>query len=315
MSGAQDPKAAAKGPVKFDLPAFVRPDVQRLVEARRVGMQMNRQKDIRAGGNEVEIPLRDVLAARLPEICHVGQGHVVDANLAQSPQCDVIITSGGNTPILFRGADDTTYYPYEAVLAVGEVKSTYHRAENYIEKFSRTLRYLRDEMVGPDYKVTDYGKINHVTAFIEFRDPLFSFMFFVDSGDFEIEQVAALYRGTSWRGLPRLVCFLDKGVIVGSSALNPGTSRIPIPKGHPTYAQIEQISMPGGGRAPCADDIPNDWLWQEIPGDPDERRVATFALFYELLLSNLLAANPNRTVNLRPYMRGMFSTLQSKPLF
>src|SRR5262249_49308688 len=137
-----------KQPVKFDLPTFLRDDVQRILQARATGMQMNRQHDIRAGGDEVEVPVREILSARLPQAYHVGEGHVVDLALTQSPQCDLVITSGDHTPVLFRGAKATSYYPYGSVYAIGEVKATYYQSKNYIEEFSSTIRYFNTHMRG-----------------------------------------------------------------------------------------------------------------------------------------------------------------------
>jgi hypothetical protein len=132
--------------VKFDILPFLRRNVQELIDARITGMEMNRGKDIRAGGDEVEEPLRRVLQSRLPEAYHVGEGHIVNYANTQSPQLDVIITSRENMRVLYRGEKGTNYYASDSVRAIGECKSTYYESKKYIQQFSEKLRYIRDDM-------------------------------------------------------------------------------------------------------------------------------------------------------------------------
>jgi len=205
---------------KFELLQFLQVDAADLIAARHRSQLIHRTSDIRSSGDEVEISARAFLKRRLSLQHYVGHGHVVDSAGNVSSQHDVIIADGTNTPVLFRGRDGAEYFPYESVFAIGEVKSTYYAAKKPIEAFVEATDRLRSELsreqtpkeyIGEGMSLAPAMKSNSPRPY---RNPLFTFMLFVDAGDFTFEDVRALYERTAVSHLPSVVCLLGKGNIV-----------------------------------------------------------------------------------------------------
>jgi len=203
------------------LDGFFLLDAADLVAARDKSRIIHRTKDIDASGDEVEIAARSSLQRHLPNGCHVSHGHVIDSSLRTSPQLDVIISDASVTPVLFRAQNETEYLPIESIFAIGEIKSTYNKTSKPIQSFVSTITSLKSEFqrkpAPPTYLQTGGRGVD--VEFIEQSDkklqnPLFTFMLFVDSGDFSPEDVAAIYCDTKIEFLPSIVCLLDKGLIV-----------------------------------------------------------------------------------------------------
>jgi hypothetical protein len=85
----------------------------------------------------------------LPGRFNVSQGHLIDRNKVVSPQLDMIISDNTTIPSLMTTSDDTVYIPIDSVFAIAEIKSAFYRSENYITKFSETLKYIREKMTRP----------------------------------------------------------------------------------------------------------------------------------------------------------------------
>ncbi len=106
----------------FDLDAFVRRIGERLVAEFR---------DAKAGttpstvGSAAEQPVRDQLAQVLPRGIAVGEGFVIDSYGETSRQQDVILYERDICPVFsVNRTPQTTYYPCEGVIAIGEIKSS-----------------------------------------------------------------------------------------------------------------------------------------------------------------------------------------------
>ena len=81
-------------------------------------------------GDAMEQPVRDRLEQILPRGIAVGSGCVIDTSGATSRQMDVVLYERGLCPVFcINDSPETTYYPAECVLAVGEVKSTIGKKE------------------------------------------------------------------------------------------------------------------------------------------------------------------------------------------
>ena len=81
-------------------------------------------------GNVMEQPTRDSLAQLLPGGLDVGSGCIIDSEGRTSRQIDVVIYERAFCPVFcVNNSPETTYYPCEGVLAVGEVKSTVGKSE------------------------------------------------------------------------------------------------------------------------------------------------------------------------------------------
>lgn len=80
-------------------------------------------------GSARESAVRRQLESVLPTISAVGSGCVIDSYGGTSKQQDVVIYERAQCPVFsVNQSPDTTYYPSEGVIAVGEVKSTLDRA-------------------------------------------------------------------------------------------------------------------------------------------------------------------------------------------
>lgn len=207
--------------VRWELEQFLQGDVEDLQAMREKAILIHRGKDIDAAGDEVEISVRKYLRSRIPNDYHIGHGHIVDRALNQSPQLDVIITSNGQTPVLFQGANGTEYSPYESVYCLGEIKSTYYKSKRHIQHFSDVIRRIREGLHRETVPLTHLGNglnagagMNVVHNFgLPYRNPLLTFMIFVDKGDFNFQDIKEFYQETESANLPNVVCFVNGGVI------------------------------------------------------------------------------------------------------
>lgn len=100
--------------------------------------------DVPAAGDEVEISTRDKLASKFKSKYYVTHGHLIDCEWHNSKQLDFIIADLSSAPIIFRSQRTMEYVPYEAVYAVGEIKSTF--SFDGLEEFCDKLKHL-DESV------------------------------------------------------------------------------------------------------------------------------------------------------------------------
>lgn len=154
--------------------------------------------DIRAAGEEVEKKVREVMAGWLPTRYRTSHGHILDYTGKVSPQLDVIITENLSNKSLFATSNGTEYAPFESVYAIGEIKSTYYKSEKPIESFSRTISKIQTDL----------------TRLTTTRHPILSFMVFVSSNDFSVEDVGSFYLETPIEQLPSFVCLLNEGTIL-----------------------------------------------------------------------------------------------------
>ena len=106
----------------FDSDGFIRRIGQRLVDE---------FKDAKAGttpstvGSAAEQPVRDQLEQILPRGIGVGEGFVIDSYGGTSRQQDVVLYERDICPVFsINNTPQTTFYPCEGVIAVGEIKSS-----------------------------------------------------------------------------------------------------------------------------------------------------------------------------------------------
>lgn len=209
----------------FEINKVFQEEAGQLAEARRRSKVIHSSGDIDASGDEIEIPFRDFLKRKLPFQYYVGHGHVVDSDLRVSPQFDVIVADNNATPVLFVGKNGIEYYPYESIYLFGEVKSTYVTSKKYIQAFSEkrgvTANVLQRESTPSTYLGNGInlgpGLSSGIT--VAFRNPLFSFMIFVDSGDLNVQSLISDYSSIDSETLPNIVCFADGRVIVKAEIL------------------------------------------------------------------------------------------------
>ena len=130
----------------FDPDKFIRRIGERLIEE---------FKDAKSGttpstvGTAAEQPVRDQLEQILPRGIAVGEGFVIDSYSGTSRQQDVILYERDICPVFsVNNTPQTTYYPCEGVIAVGEVKSSLDTA-SLMDAFQKvaSVKQLRRHIV------------------------------------------------------------------------------------------------------------------------------------------------------------------------
>ncbi len=287
---------------KFELEGVFRSDANEILDARAKALIMHHGHDIPAAGAEVEIAFRKVLARKLPSLYYVGHGHMVDEQLHQSSQLDAIIANNTGAPILFRAENGSEYFPYEGVYAIGEVKSSYASSKHYIQAFSDNLKKIQDKLRREPFRYVSA----HWFSPLPYGNPLFSFMFFADKGDFDIEQISELYRTQPESELPNIVCILNKGIIVNAAShvwKNSQQKWEPAEQGKPGMISLipahnDEYRKQRG--------IKFHWVLTEH-GDNDKSLAANLANFYYPLIQHL--QHCQLTVpNLTEYVNHLFDT-------
>ena len=105
----------------FDTAGFVKTIGDELVRAFETARTATTSELV---GDAMETPVRERLEQVLPQGIGVGSGCVIDTNGNTSRQLDVVLYEKGICPVFcVNNSPETTYYPCEGVLAVGEVKS------------------------------------------------------------------------------------------------------------------------------------------------------------------------------------------------
>ena len=126
-------------------------------------------------GDAMERPVRDRLEHVLPRGIAVGSGCVIDTNGGTSRQMDVVLYERDLCPVFcVNDSPETTYYPAECVLAVGEVKSTIGKKElaDSFEKIRSVKALYRAyrKLEGSLYVGRRYGDLGSASAHGFYRD-------------------------------------------------------------------------------------------------------------------------------------------------
>lgn len=262
---------------RLELLRTMQTEAEALIAARDKSIVVHRAKNIVSAGNIVERSVREVLHKRFPRKYHVGQGHLVNPLLMTSPQFDIVIADNDRFPILFTDENGTEWFLYESVYAVGEVKSTYDRHKKQIEAFSGNISRTKTQfnwqkrtVVANMYSKNAKQAQNTVTI-----DQLLSFMVFVNSGDFKIEDLKELYSKTPITNLPNMIYFVDRGVLLNM-------------KFNGADYPMEINLYPEAAEKMGLIDYKSKWCFRAF-GDDDEEvglGLAFFTFFY-LLMSHL----------------------------
>jgi hypothetical protein len=133
---------------KLDIPTIFKSDAEDIAKAREKAIRIH-GTDIRAAGNEVEINVREYVKRMLPPRYYVTHGHLIDANGEVSSQLDIIIADNFNIPSLMTTKDGAEYIPVDSVYAIGEIKSTYYKSQDYIQGFSKVLEDIEKATAQP----------------------------------------------------------------------------------------------------------------------------------------------------------------------
>lgn len=205
----------------IDISKLFADEANSLVEAREKCIKLHGTDDIRSAGDEVEISVREFFQRNLPKRFYVTHGHLIDHSGAVSPQIDLIVSDNTTIPALMRAKDGTEYIPIDSVYAIGEIKSSFYKSKNYISDFSDSLKYIRTEMNRSLVENTIHGGVKNDSLLRDMvlgrpnkhLNSLFSFIFFVSSGDFTIESLEKDFSKIANEDLPSMIVFLDGGVV------------------------------------------------------------------------------------------------------
>lgn len=199
--------------------AMFQADAIDLFNARAKSMIIHRAKNIRSAGDELEIVARGIFARRFSPASHVTHGHIIDSNMNISKQLDIIIAKTSFQPVFHQLNDGSQHILYDAVHAIGEVKSSIKISDlqDHILKIKDVkFRLLRDkatylDMVPPGLS-SDF--VIRTTSSIPFLNPLFCFMLVVNSDNLDVSSILEVFHNEDAAYLPNVLCFLDKGVVV-----------------------------------------------------------------------------------------------------
>jgi hypothetical protein len=263
---------------KLDLLWSMQQDVRDLMTSRERAIIEHRSRDIRAAGNEVEIPVRELLSRHLPAKFGVQHGHIVNPILATTPQLDAIVTDASRFRPLFTGKDGTDWIPFESVLAFGEIKSSYKKSKRYIEAFSDTIKRTKTGFGFP--RVNVGGNDGEASTFVQ----LFTFMIFVNSGDFDPGDIQPFYLSTPAADLPNIVYFVDRGLLFSAKTSRRPTRHIMALNQYPEIA--DRVGLAYDSR----------WCFREFAAeDPQTGLGAALLVFVQLLTAHLHAIPEART--------------------
>ena len=211
----------------LDISAIFKSDAEDIIKARTDAVRFH-GTNIRAAGNEVEISIRDYFHRMLPHRYYISQGHLLDIFGKASSQLDIIVSDNFNLPSLMTTKDGTKYIPIDSVYSVGEIKSTYYKSSKPIVAFSKTIKDIKENLHHPEIINTAYQGVKSDTLLRDMvlgkenkvLNRIFFFAIFVDSGDFEFEDVSSFYINYDIKYLPDLVVILNKGIILRASFLD-----------------------------------------------------------------------------------------------
>ncbi len=198
---------------------YFRHDLEKILMAHRLSGSIRKDlKNIRASGDEVELAVKDFFARKLFPKYHVCDGHIVDKNLKVSPQYDIVISENEKNPVLFNLSDKSELVYFESTYCFAEVKSSFYKSD-LIESFSNNIARTKNELVRDDISPA-YIETSGSGFYVEkpltklpFRNPLFTFMTFVDSSQCDAHKIGNYLNKEDNRNLPNFICFLDLGIV------------------------------------------------------------------------------------------------------
>lgn len=273
---------------KLTLSKYFQHNLEKIMMAYRLsGSIQSELKNLRASGDEVELAIKNFYQEKLFPKYHVCDGHIIDKNLKVSPQYDLILCENSKNPILFNLADKSELIYFETVYAFAEVKKSFY-ADNLIALFSKNIKRTKSELqrekIDPKYIETANSGFyveQELTRLPE-RNPLFSFMFFINSSKLNATKVGKFLASTPNSELPNIIILLDKGVIVNVNKSEYEAGRLKINL-YPEFETDENI-----------------WLLLRIE---EEQKVLIYQ--YMMLLEHLNNCVLS-TPNLRAYTNNLF---------
>ena len=184
-------------------------------------------------GSAKEKIVRKQLELLLPNIVGVGTGCIIDADGHTSNQCDIVIYEKDFCPIFsINDNPETTYYPCESVIAVGEIKLSLN-TDQLVDSFSKikSVKSLKRRFSNPtpqqigSYRFRSYGsrlimdgaKDEAYNQELKYSDQIFAFILSEDiplKTETFLEKYADLVNRSEAHLLPNITVSLDKGLFL-----------------------------------------------------------------------------------------------------
>lgn len=145
----------------FDVEAFVKRVGERLVQQFDDARHATSPSTV---GAAMETPVRDQLEQILPHGIAVGSGFVIDSYGGTSRQSDIVLYERDICPVFtVNNTPETTYYPCEGVIAVGEIKSMIDK-KNLADAFEKagSVKQLNRHYTTHPLPAPDSGKTIHL---------------------------------------------------------------------------------------------------------------------------------------------------------
>ena len=272
---------------KLPIAKYFQHDLEKIKMAYRLSESViNDLKNIRSAGNEVEIAVKNFLYQKLFPKYYINDGHIIDENLKISPQLDVVICENSKNPVLFKLSDNSELFFYETVYCFGEIKKSFYK-KSLIKDFSKNIGRIKHELsrkqIEPNYIETANSGFyieENLTA-LPLRNPIFSFMFFVNSNNLTPADLKRQYKSQNYEILPNITVLLDQGIIVNVDKKEFEKNKIKI-NIYPQFSTNE-----------------NQWVLFDLKGENN-----TLTYFYILLLEHL-----NSTTLSKPDLKNYTSQL------
>lgn len=202
------------------LEKFFEYDLEKINMAFRLsGTIHSNLKNIRASGDQVEFAIKEFYQSKLFPKYHVCDGHIIDKNLKVSPQYDIIISENAKNPILFDLADKSQLIYFESVYLFGEVKRSFYKdsiLSDFISNITRLKNEMERENISPDSFESGGAliQLQKELTNLPLRNPIFSFLFFVDSSKLNMEKITKTIKSTENKFMPNMIVLLDQGLII-----------------------------------------------------------------------------------------------------
>lgn len=198
-------------------------------------------------GASREHPARVQLVKLLPAFVSVGSGLLIDSFGSKSKQQDLVIFERDFCPVYsINDTPEATYYPAEAIAAVGEVKSTVNKsvlfdALDKVKSAKMLRRYSEKEDMGfgalASYRPFGSGASYAATPSDEynqdanFRDQVFGFILcnnFAQSPDTVLDNLVEYQRNFGHEQMPNIIVSLNDGFVQGMRSENFSLQRSPL---------------------------------------------------------------------------------------
>ena len=176
----------------FDAAAFIDRIGERLVFEFDNAGQATTPSQI---GQAREVPVRKQLEQILPRGIAVGSGCVIDSNGNTSQQIDVILYERDICPVFcVNDTPETTYYPCEGVIAVGEIKSSLGTRE-LKDSFSKiaSVKGLKRYIVTPPGNLEYLPGGGRVISYRNYGSPTTPSVIRVDDTDPEQDELKQIF--------------------------------------------------------------------------------------------------------------------------